>query len=328
MGDGGEHPPGVPALEVVILGTSARWPTPGHAVSASMIMRGAEHVLIDCGEGTQGQLMRSIAGLRRLSVILITHCHADHVLGLPGLLATLSDARTEPLVLLGPVGVRALVDGFRVHFGELSFPLAIREVEPGDVERRDGYRLIAVAASHRVPSVAWALEEDPLPGHLIDERLERLAVPPGPQRAALSRGEAVELADGRRIAAAQVTGPPRPGRRIVISGDTRPAPAVAAAAAGADLLLHEATFLERDRDLAVRSGHSTAVDAARLAAQAHVGLLALVHRSTRYEREEVLAEARMQFGATVVPEDLDLIEVPLAEHGAPRLRPQGGRAGA
>lgn len=327
MGGGWERPPGVPALDLVVLGTNARWPTPERAVTASVIVRGAEHVLIDCGEGTQRQLMRSIAGLRRLSVILITHCHADHVLGLPGLLATLSDARTEPLVLLGPAGVRALVDGFRVHFGALSFPLTIREVGPGDVERRDGYRLLAVAASHRIPSVAWVLDEDPLPGHLIEERLERLGVPPGPARSALARGDAVELADGRRIVAAQVTGPSRPGRRIVLSGDTRPAPAVAAASAGADLLVHEATFLERDRDLAVRSGHSTAADAARLAAQAGVGLLALVHRSTRYRREDVLEEARALFSATVAPEDLDLIEVPLAEHGPPRLRPRGGRVG-
>ena len=325
--DGAEHPAGVPALEVVVLGTNARWPTPEHAVSASLIMRGADHVLIDCGEGTQRQLMRSVAGLRRLSVILITHCHADHVLGLPGLLATLSDARTAPLLLLGPVGVRALVDGFRVHFGALSFPLTIREVGPGAVERRDGYRLLAVEASHRIPAVAWALAEDPLPGHLIEERLQRLGVPPGPARSALARGDEVALADGRRVTPAQVTGPPRPGRTIVLSGDTRPAAAVADAAAGADLLMHEATFLERDRDLAVRSGHSTAADAARLAAQARVGLLALVHRSTRYAREEILAEARALYGATVAPEDLDLIEVPLAEHGPPRLRPQGGRAG-
>ena len=323
-----ERPPGAPDLELVALGTGARWPTPERGVAASVVMRGADHVLIDCGEGTQRQMMRSVAGLRRLAVILVTHCHADHVLGLPGLLATLSEARTEPLVILGPVGIRAVVDGFRVHFGALAFPLTIREVEPGDIERREGYRLTAVAASHRIPSLAWALEEDPLPGHLIEERLLRLGVPSGPQRAALARGEEAVLADGRRIVPEQVTGPRRPGRRIVASGDTRPAPAVERAAEGADLLLHEATFLERDRDLAVRTGHSTAADAARLASRAGVGLLALVHRSSRYAREDVLAEARAVFGATVAPQDLDLIEVPLPERGPPRLRPGGGRAGS
>ncbi len=291
-----------------------------------MIMRGADHILVDCGEGTQRQMMRSVAGLRRLRAILITHCHADHVLGLPGLLATLSDARTEPLLLLGPSGVAELVDGFRVHFGELAFPLSVREVGPGHVERREGYRLLALETSHGVPSLAWALDEDPLPGHLLEGRLEELGVPAGPPRAALARGEAIELADGRRVVPAQVTGPGRHGRRIVVSGDTRPAPAVAAAAAGADLLLHEATFLAREGALADRAGHSTAAQAARLAARSRVGLLALVHRSTRYRSQEVLDEAQAIFGATVVPQDLDLIEVPLAQHGPPILRPGGGRA--
>jgi ribonuclease Z len=316
----------VPDLELVVLGTGARSPTPERGVAASILMRGGEHLLIDCGEGTQRQMMRSVAGLRRLSTILITHCHADHVLGLPGLLATLSESRTEPLVILGPAGIRALVDGFRVHFGELAFPLTIREVEPAHVERRDGYRLMAVASNHRIPSLGWVLEEDPLPGHLVEERLRRFALRPGPERAALARGEAVVLPDGRRVVPAEVTGPARAGRKIVFSGDTRPAPAVAAAAARADLLVHEATFLESDRDLAVRSGHSTAADAARLAAQAGVALLALVHRSSRYPRQAVLAEAVALFAATVAPEDLDLIEVPLPEHGPPRLRPRGGQA--
>jgi ribonuclease Z len=273
-------------------------------------------------------MMRSVAGLRRLSVILVSHCHPDHVLGLPGLLATLSESRTEPLVMLGPVGLRSLVEGFRVHFGALAFPLTVREVEPGHVHPREGYRLRALAASHRVAALAWALEEDPLTGHLDEPALRRLGVPLGSERTALACGEEVVLADGRRILPGQVTGPRRPGRRIVLSGDTRPARAVEEAATGADLLVHEATFLERDRELAIRSGHSTAADAARLAARAGVGLLALVHRSSRYAWKEVLAEARPVFGATVAPQDLDLIEVPLPERGPPTLRPAGGRAGS
>ena len=223
---------GAPDLDLVILGAGARWPTPERGVAAFMVMRGADHVLIDCGEGTQLQMMRSVAGLRRLALILISHCHADHVLGLPGLLATLSEARTEPLTILGPAGIGHLVDGFRVHFGALAFPLTIREVEPGDVERREGYRLTAVAASHRTPSLAWSLEEDPLPGHLLPEALLRLGVPAGPERAALARGDEAVLAGGRRIVPGQVMGPRRPGRRIVFSGDTRPAPAVREAASG------------------------------------------------------------------------------------------------
>jgi ribonuclease Z len=316
----------VPELDVVFLGTGARWPTPERGVAAALVARGQEHLLVDCGEGTQRQMMRSTAGLGRVSVILLTHGHADHVLGLPGLLATLAGGRTAPLAVLGPAGTRALVDGFRPHFGDLGFPLRLQEMAPGESERRDGYRLTAVAALHRVPSLAWCLEEDPLPGHLIDERLRRLGVPPGPARHRLALGDEVPLPGGGVVKPSQVTGPARPGRRIVFSGDTRAATSIAAAAAGADLLVHEATFLERDRELADRSGHSTAADAAALAAGAGVGLLALTHRSTRYPREEVLAEARAVFRATVAPEDLDLIEVPLAERGPPRLLRGGARS--
>jgi ribonuclease Z len=313
-------------MEVVFLGTGARWPTPERGVAAAIVMRGPDHVLVDCGEGTQRQMMSSIAGLRRLSAILVTHCHADHVLGLPGLLATLSDIRSEPLTILGPAGIRSVVEGFRPLVGALAFPLDVREAAPGESERREGYALRAVAARHGVPALAWALEEDPLPGHLRVDRLRRLGVPPGPERRRLAGGREVALS-GDRVTPAQVTGPVRRGRRIVFSGDTLPAPAVSEAAAGADLLVHEATFLERDRRLAERSGHSTAADAAALAAGAGVGLLALTHRSTRYACDEVLAEARAVFPATVAPEDLDLVEVPLTERGPPRLRAGAGRAG-
>jgi ribonuclease Z len=288
-------------------------------------MRGAEHVLIDCGEGTQRQLMRSVAGLRRLSVVLITHCHADHVLGLPGLLAALGGTRTGPLRILGPPGLAGLMAGFRVHFGDLGFPLDVREVAAGHEERREGFGLTALAVDHRTPALGWALAEDPVPGHLIPERLARLGVPEGPGRAALARGEEVAVGDGWWVSPEQVREPPRPGRVVVFSGDTRPSPAVGAAARGADLLVHEATFLERDRELAERTGHSTAAEAAALARDAGVALLALTHRSSRYPRAQVLAEARAVFPATVAPEDLDMISVPAAAHDAPRLRTGGGR---
>jgi ribonuclease Z len=315
-----------PGLEVVFLGTGARWPTPERGVAAALVARGGEHLLVDCGEGTQVQMMRSTAGLGRLVAILVTHLHADHVLGLPGLLATLADGRRAPLSILGPPGTVALVDGFRPHFGELGFPLRVREMSPGDCDRRGGYRLVAVAARHGAPSLAWCLEEDALPGHLLPERLRALGVPAGPARGRLAAGAEVGRPGGGRLSRAEVSGPERPGRRIVFSGDTRPTPAIAAAAHGADLLVHEATFLERDRGLAWRSGHSTAAQAAALAAGAGVRLLALTHRSTRYPRGEVLAEARATFPATLAPQDLDLIEVPLPERGPPRLDRGGGAA--
>ncbi|HSJ73314.1 MAG TPA: ribonuclease Z [Miltoncostaeaceae bacterium] len=315
-----------PDMDVVFLGTGARWPTPERGAAATLIARGAEHLLFDCGEGTQLQMMRSTAGLGRLTAIALTHLHGDHVLGLPGLLATLGDGRRAPLRILGPPGTAALVGGVRPLVGDLEFPLEIREMDPGDAELLDGYRLVAAAGRHRVPSLAWCLQEDELPGHLMAARLRRLGVPPGPAWRRLALGGHVTPPGGGRVSAEQVTGPARPGRRVVLSGDTRPTAGVAAIAAGADLLVHEATFLERDRGLADRSGHSTAADAARLAAAAGVGLLALTHRSTRYPREDVLAEARAVFPATVAPEDLDLVHVPLPERGRPRLIPGGAEA--
>ncbi len=322
----GPHPPGAPQLTVVFLGTGARWPTPERGVAAAIVARGSERILVNCGEGTQRQMMLSWPGLRRLRTILITHCHPDHTLGLPGLLATLEEDRPHGLLILGPVGVRALVDGFRAHLGDLGYPLEVREVEPGGVESRDGYRLIGLHARHDCPALGWALVEDPLPGHLSGEGLAALGVPPGPDRARLASGHVVDRGAGGPVAPGAVTGPPRPGRRIVFSGDTRPAPRIEEAAAGADLLVHEATFLERDRALADRAGHTTAAQAGALAARAGVGLLALTHRSSRYPREEVLAEAREAFAATVAPADLDAVEVPLPERGPPRLIPGGGRA--
>ena len=315
-----------PGLEVIFLGTGARWPTPERGVAAALVARGGEHLLVDCGEGTQMQMMRSTAGLGRLAAILLTHLHADHVLGLPGLLATLDDGRHAPLAILGPPGTLALLESFRPHFGELGFPLSIREMSPGECDRRTGYRVVAVAARHRVPSLAWCLEEDPLPGHLLPERLRALGVPVGPARRRLAAGGVVARPGGGRLTRAEVSGPERSGRRIVFSGDTRPTRAIASAAEGADLLVHEATFLERDRGLAERSGHSTAAQAAALAAGAGVRMLALTHRSTRYPRAEVLAEARATFRATVAPEDLDLIEVPVPERGPPRLHRGRGAA--
>lgn len=318
-------PGGRPAdLRVLFLGTGARSPTPERGVAATLVMRGGERLLVDCGEGTQLRMLASTAGLRRVSAILITHRHGDHVLGLPGLLATFSESREQPLLIAGPAGTRELVEAFRPHFGALAFPLEVRELEPGDALARDGYAIEAVAVEHGAPALAWALREAPAPGHLDPAEMERLGVPPGPARSRLAAGEDVRLPAGRLVSPAEVTGPPRRGRLVVLSGDTGPSRAVAEAARGADLLVHEATFLERDRALAGRSGHSTAADAARLAREAGVAMLALTHRSTRYRPGEVAAEARRHFPAAVVPRDLDLIEVPTPEHGPPRLIPGGG----
>jgi ribonuclease Z len=313
-------------LRVLFLGTGAWAPTSERGVAATMILRGGEHLLVDCGEGTQRQMMLSGAGIGRLTTILVTHCHPDHVLGLPGLLATFSDAREEPLTVLGPAGLAELMEGFRVHHGHLAFPLDVTEVEPGDALVREGYRLEAVATDHRGPSVGWALVEDQRPGHLDAERARERGAQAGPDLGRLSRGEDVILDDGTRLTAQGVVGPPERGRRLVFSGDTRPCAAVEAAARGGDVLVHEATFLDRDLALAEDGAHTTARQAAEIAARAGVRLLALTHISHRYSVREVLREAQAVHPATVVPDDFDLIDVPLPEHGSPRALPATGHA--
>jgi ribonuclease Z len=313
-------------LSVVFLGTGARAPTRERGVSATLVARAGEHLLIDCGEGTQRQMLASTAGLRHVTTILITHGHGDHVLGLPGLLATFSETPRERLTVLGPAGTAGLIDAFRPFFGALAFELVVREMEGGEAEERDGYDIEAVTAAHASPALAWAIRERPRRGHLDPERLARLGVPPGPERARLAAGGGVGLPGGATVSPADVTGPRRRGRLLVLSGDTAPSSQVTAAARGADLLVHEATFLERDAALAARAGHSTAAGAARVARSARATMLALTHRSSRYRREEIEAEARAVFPNTVVPSDFDLIEVPLPDRAPPRLRPGAGRA--
>ncbi|MEW6582968.1 MAG: ribonuclease Z [Actinomycetota bacterium] len=313
-------------LDLVLLGTGAWSPTAERGLTSTLIARGSEHLLVDCGEGTQRQMTLSSAGLGHVTAILVTHCHPDHVLGIPGLFATWSDARDAPLLVAGPEGTARLLAGFRRYHGRLAFPLEVREVRPGDELRREGYALRAVESRHSVPSVAWELEEDPRPGRLDAEAAARRGVRDGRELGKLAGGTDVRRPDGSVVAAREVVGPPRRGRRIVVTGDTMPAAAVERAARGADVLVHEATFLQRDADLAARAGHSTAREAAGVAARAGVELLVLTHVSHRYAGAEVAEEARAVFPAAVVPDDLDAVSVPLPEHGPPAFLPGGGRA--
>lgn len=313
-------------LRIVFLGTGAWAPTPERGASATMILRGGEHLLVDCGEGTQRQMMLSRGGMGRLSTILVTHRHPDHVLGLPGLLATFSDARDAPLTVLGPRGLADLMAGFRVHHGRLGFPLQVRELDPGDVLVREGYRLEAVAADHDTPSLGWALMEDGRPGHLDAERAVAQGARAAEHLGRLARGEDVVVGDGHRVEADGVVGPPERGRRLVFSGDTRPCSSIEEAARGADVLVHEATFLDRDAQLAADGAHSTARQAAELARRAGVRLAVLTHISHRYDTDEVAREAQSVDPSATIPDDFDCVEVPFPERGTPRLIPGGGRA--
>ena len=312
----------------MFLGTSGSTPTAQRAPSATLIRRGGDRLLVDCAEGTQRQLLRSDVGLVDLEEVYLTHLHADHFLGLPGMLKTFAlRGRDVPLTVFGPRGTRGLVGDLRRIFGRLTYRLDVIEVDPGDTQERDGYRLTPVAVEHGVHALGYALVENGRPGRFDVETADRLGVPDGPARGALQRGEAVTLADGALVRPEDVLGEPRAGRTVVLTGDTAPCAAVIEAAAGADLLVHEATFLADEQDRARETGHSTAGEAALVAREAGVKLLALTHVSSRYGGGAVEEEARASFPDTVVPRDFDVIDLPLPERGAPELIPRGARQG-
>jgi ribonuclease Z len=311
-------------LDLVFFGTSGSMPTAERSPTALMIRRGGERLLFDCAEGTQRQMLRSSVGLVDLREVFLTHYHADHYLGLPGMLKTFAlRGRDVPITIYGPPGLHDLFSGLRRIFGRLTYRYELIELHPGDVLPRGDYELRPFAVSHGVSAIGYALVEAPRPGRFDVETADALGVPSGPERGALQRGEAVTLPDGRMITPDAVLGPPRPGRTVVIAGDTAPAATVVAAAYGSDLLVHEATFLEDERERARETSHSTAADAAEVAREAGVTLLALTHLSSRYFGPEAAREARAVFPETVVPKDFDMIEIPFAERGGPRLVKRG-----
>jgi ribonuclease Z len=320
-------------LDIVFLGTSGSVPTARRAPTSVLVRRGGERLLVDCGEGTQRQLLRSGVGLVELEEICLTHFHADHYLGLPGLLKTFAlRGRELPLTVYGPVGLRDLVSGLRRIFGRLTFPLELHELEAGASLERGDWSLVPFDVSHGVAALGFALVELPRPGRFDVERAHALAVPEGPDWGRLQRGEAVETASGDTVAPEQVLGPARPGRKVVLTGDTRPARSVLEMAIEADVLIHEATFGAEERERADETGHSTAADAAELARVAGVRMLALTHLSNRYVGGEILREAREALAGAdgetqvVVPRDFDMIDVRFAERGGPRLV-KGGALG-
>jgi ribonuclease Z len=284
------------------------------------VRRGGERLLFDCGEGTQRQLLRSSVGLVDLAEVFLTHYHADHYLGLPGMLKTFAlRGRELPITIYGPPGLRDLFSALRRIFGRLTYPYSLVEVAPGETRDRGEYSIVTFEVDHGVPAVGYAIVEAPRPGRFDPDAAEALDIPVGPERGRLQRGEPVTLADGRTITPDAVVGPARPGRKVVLSADTAPARSVLEAAVGADVLVHEATFCEDERDRARETLHSTAGDVAELARAADVRLLALTHLSGRYFGPDVADEARAIFPDTVVPRDFDAIEVPFPERGGPRL---------
>jgi ribonuclease Z len=307
-------------LDLVFLGTSGSMPTAQRAPTAILLRRGGERLLFDCAEGTQRQLLRSNVGLIELREVFLTHYHADHYLGLPGMLKTFAlRGRETPITIYGPPGLSDLFGALRRIFGRLTYPYELIELQPGEILERGNYRLATFPVNHGVSAFGYAVVEDPRPGRFDVEAANALGIPAGPERGTLQRGEAVTLTDGRVVAPQSVLGEVRPGRKVVVSADTAYSQDVVEAASGADVLVHEATFAEEERERARETLHSTAGDAAQVAREAEVGLLALTHLSNRYFGGEIEREAQAIFPNTVVPRDLDIIVVPFPERGSPEL---------
>ena len=311
---------GLSLLRLTFLGTSAAQPTVDRNLSGIAVKADAELILFDCGEGSQRQMARFGTGYD-LDAVFFTHFHADHYLGIIGLLRTLGmTGRTRPLPLYGPPPADVLLDR-AVHLGidALSFPIEIHPLGPGRMIKRTGYAVRAAEADHRTPALGYVLVEDDRPGRFDVERARALGVPAGPDFGRLQQGEIVALPDGRRVAPADVLGAARPGRRLAISGDTRPTAAFAQASSGVDLLVHEATFCDAEQERALLTRHATAREAAWVARQAGARRLLLTHISSRYDRESqcLLDEARAELPSDIPVEvahdglsiELDLSEV-------------------
>jgi ribonuclease Z len=303
-------------LTATFLGTGAATPTVDRNVAGLAVQREGETILFDCGEGNQRQMMRYGVGFS-FTEIFFTHYHADHILGVTGLLRTMGlQDRTAPVRLYGPRGAqRVLGAAIALGIERNKFPVEIQELRPGDRLTREQYDIVVFETDHRPDTVGFALAEHTRLGRFNPDRARELGIPEGPLWGRLHKGETVVLDDGRSIAPADLVGAPRRGRTLVYSGDTRPSLTVVEAAHGADLLIHEATFGSDELERAKETGHSTAAEAARVAVEAGARRLVLTHISPRYSRDapELLAEARAIFPETVVARDGMTVDVPFAE---------------
>ncbi len=313
-------------LRVLFAGTGGSAPTARRGLPSVLVMAGGDRLLFDCGEGTQRQLLRSV-GLPELDAVFITHFHADHWLGLPGMLKTFDlRGREKALTLYGPAGLERQLRALDMVVGRTGYPLAVVELERFEEVTFDDYVVHSFPNDHRLDGFGYALVEDGRPGRFDVDKAVELGLEPGPEFGRLQAGETV-----RGVEPHQVIGEDRDGRKIVFSGDTRPCQEVVEHARFADLLVHEATFTDSELERARDTGHSTARQAAEVAKEAEVKLLALTHLSTRYFPREIRDEARATFPNTVVPRDFDVIEVPFPERGEPALvkaEAAGDRAGA
>lgn len=306
-------------FSIRFLGTSAARPTVERAVSAVAVVREGETLLFDCGEGTQRQMMRYGISFG-LDDIFITHTHGDHILGLTGLLSTLSlQGRTEPLRLWGPRGsAKVLRQCISLGSERIAFPVNVTEIEAGAVLQRKDYEIATFPVDHRIRALGYRIAEHDRLGRFNPELAREMGIPEGPLWGRLHRGETVTLPDGRSVGPDAFVGGARRGRKIVLTGDTRPCEATVAAAFDADLLIHEATFTSDEADRARETGHSTAAEAAAIAKASGARRLVLTHLSARYSRDwgPLEAEARAVFPGTSIARDGMEIVLPLTDEPA------------
>jgi ribonuclease Z len=312
-------------MDVVFLGTGGSAPTARRSTACALARVGGDRLLFDCGEGSQRQMQRS-TGLVQADEIYITHLHADHYLGIPGLLKTYDlNGRSRELRVIGPPGLFDLFASLRRIFGRLGYEVDLIELDPGEAVRHDGYEVRSFEVAHRMRAYGYALIEDERPGRFDPAEAQRLGIAPGPAFKRLQEGETVTGSAGP-VEPARVMGEARSGRKVVISGDTAPSEMTRVAAHQAQLLVHDSSFADEEVQRAAETGHSTGRQAAELGAAAGVDMLALVHISSRYDVRAVLAEAHEVFHEAIAPRDFDLVEIPFPERGRPRLVENGARA--
>jgi ribonuclease Z len=311
-------------LSVVFLGTGGSVPSARRATACVLLRSGGARILVDCGEGAQRQMINS-TGLVQVDDIYITHFHADHYLGLPGLLKTYDLLeRRAPLRIAGPPGLHALFEALRRIFGKLRYEVELIELGPGEAIGHDGFEMRGFAVEHQMAALGYAYVEPERPGRFDVAAARGLGITDDRDFGRLQRGETISV-DGSEVRPDQVMGDPRPGRKVVITGDTGPCEMTRVAAHAAQLLVHDGTFAVEESGRAAETGHSTARDAAQLAADAQVAMLAIVHVSSRYNVSAVLNEARATFPHTFAPRDFDLVEIPFPERGEPQLVQEGAR---
>ena len=301
-------------LSIIFLGTGGSWPTVKRNVTSIAVKRGSEVILFDCGEGTQRQFQKSKLSYMQISKIFITHFHGDHFLGIPGLIQTMQlNDRDKPLHIYGPKGTIKLTNQLlSLGYFKPNYEIIAHEIDEGSILDFDEYIIRVIRVKHGIPALAYCIDEKMRPGKFDKPKALKLGIPEGPLFSKLQHGKTITLEDGRKIKPDVVLGPPRKGRKIVISGDTKPIDSMINFAKDADVLIHEATFDSELEDIAGEYGHTTASQAAEIAKKSNVGKLFLTHVSPRYLDHRILEnEANKIFKKSFVPKDFQEFEVKL-----------------